>query len=214
MTGKTKKTAILPLVCLLALFAVGCRQDMQDQPYYEPFEASSFFEDGTTNQTAPAGTVARGFLKDDTHFWFGRDASGQLVNDLPAEVTWSKELLEHGQNRYQVFCSVCHDSGGSGRGMIVRRGFKQPQPLYEQRLKDMPIGYFYDVMTNGFGVMPSYRIQVPEADRWAIAAYIRVLQASQGSRLDELPADVQSAFQDYLANPPSAAEEDHHGGGH
>lgn len=196
--GWVRRLAVL-LLAAAALGTVGCRQDMQDQPYYEPFEASELFDNGTTNQPLPAGTVARGLLKEDTHYWFGRDESGQLVETLPAQIQGSRELLERGQERYEIYCSVCHDSSGSGRGMIVRRGFKQPQPLYEQRLKDMPLGYFYDVATNGFGIMPAYSKQVPEDDRWAIAAYIRVLQLSQGSTVDELPADVRTELHEALA---------------
>lgn len=199
------------LLAAAALSTVGCRQDMHDQPYLEPFEVDETFASGTANQPLPAGTVARGLLKEDTHFWFGRDESGALVDELPAQIQWSRELLERGQERYDIYCSVCHDQTGSGRGMIVRRGFKQPQPLYEQRLKDMPLGYFYDVATNGFGIMPAYNKQVPEDDRWAIAAYIRVLQLSQGSQIDELPADVQAEVKHALASTGSG---DAHGTGH
>lgn len=196
---RTSTRGTILLLAALALTTVGCRQDMHDQPYYEPFEASDVFANGTTNQPIPAGTVARGLLKEDTHYWFGRDASGQWVDSLPAQIEGSRELLERGQERFEIYCSVCHASTGSGRGMIVQRGFKQPQPLYEQRLKDMPLGYFYDVATNGFGIMPAYSKQVPEDDRWAIAAYIRVLQVSQGSTLEELPADVQAEVHQALA---------------
>lgn len=207
----------LALVGLLLVAAVGCRQDMQDAPYYEEFELSDFFENGMVNQAPPTGTVARGFLKDDTHFWFGRDETGALVDTFPAQIDVSRELLERGRERYEIFCSVCHDQSGSGLGMIVRRGFKQPQPLYEDRLREQPIGYFYDVVTQGYGIMPSYAVQVPENDRWAIAAYIRVLQEAQGRQLDELPSDLQTEFRDGLeaaAAAASAAEQPAHHGGH
>lgn len=206
----------LLLVATACLALVGCRQDMQDQPRLKPFKESAFFEDGMANQPLPAGTVARGLLKDDTHFWQGRDESGQLVATLPAKFTVDRDLLLRGRERYEIFCSPCHDSTGSGRGMIVQRGFKQPQPLWEDRLKAMPVGYFFDVATSGFGIMPSYKIQVPEDDRWAIAAYIRVLQVSQGSRLEELPAHVQQEFQTALSAPKPAPSEHGgaHGGGH
>ena len=193
------KKGAISVLALAALLTVGCRQDMQDQPYYEPFEKSDLFSNGTTNQPIPAGTVARGLLKEDTHYWFGRDEAGRWVETLPAQIEGSRALLVRGRERFDIYCSVCHASTGSGRGMIVQRGFKQPQPLYEQRLKDMPLGYFYDVATNGFGIMPAYNKQIPEDDRWAIAAYIRVLQLSQGSTLDELPADVQSEVHKALA---------------
>lgn len=206
LTHRRWQRLALVALALAALCLGACRQDMQDSPYLEPFEDSEFFDDGQANRQPPAGTVARGLLKDDTHFWFGRTSSGELVDSLPADMEWSQGLLERGQERFEIYCSVCHDSSGSGRGMIVRRGFKQPQPLYEQRLVEKPIGYFYDVMTNGFGIMPSYSMQVPESDRWAIAAYIRVLQTSQGMRFDELPADLQQDFQNAMAG--------HHDGDH
>ncbi|MEM1201592.1 MAG: cytochrome c [Acidobacteriota bacterium] len=185
MIGKTPPIPVWA-AALLALLTLGCRQDMQDQPKYEPYELSEQFANGIVNQNPPAGTVARGFLKDDTHYWLGRDISGRLVSELPERLTWSGALLERGAERYGIYCSPCHDLSGGGRGMIVQRGFKQPEPLWEDRLWEMPLGYFYDVGTNGFGIMPSYKIQVPEDDRWAIAAYIRVLQISQGRTLEQL----------------------------
>lgn len=216
-----KTTPIAPalLLAAFALLSVGCRQDMQDQPKLEPFETAEVFRSGVANQAPPAGTVARGLLKDDAHYWFGRDESGQLTADLPEQLSWNMELLLRGQERYDIFCSPCHDATGAGRGMIVRRGFKQPQPLWEDRLVDMPIGYFYDVATNGFGIMPAYKMQVPEDDRWAIAAYVRVLQASQGRVLEDLPADLQQEFEHGMkaqeeAKAAAAAHGDGHGGGH
>lgn len=204
------RRAGLLFLAATALVSVGCRQDMQDQPYYEPYELSDVFANGTTNQPIPAGTVARGLLKEDSHYWFGRDDQGALVSELPERMEWSRDLLERGQERFNIYCSVCHDQSGSGRGMIVQRGFKQPQPLYEDRLKAMPLGYFYDVATNGFGIMPGYLKQVPTDDRWAIAAYIRVLQLSQGSTMEELPANVQAELKKALASAGSA--EGGHGG--
>ena len=195
---KAQRWLIL-LAALVAVLLSGCRQDMHDAPYVEPFERNDFFVDGSANRPLPAGTVARGLLKDDTHYWFGRDDANQLVDTLPEQFGWTRDLLDRGENRYEIYCSVCHDSSGSGRGMIVQRGFKQPQPLYEDRLQEMPIGYFFDVITNGFGVMPHYRNQVPVDDRWAVAAHIRVLQVSQGSRLDELPPDVQESFRQAMS---------------
>ena len=192
--GRHRSSVLLVAVALSAALLGGCRQDMHDAPYVEPFEQNDFWANGAANRPLPAGTVARGLLKDDTHYWFGRDDANQLVDTLPEKFGWTRDLLDRGQDRYEIYCSVCHDSSGSGRGMIVQRGFKQPQPLYEDRLQAMPIGYFYDVISNGFGIMPHYRNQVPVDDRWAVAAYIRVLQVSQGSRLEDLPADVQESF--------------------
>ena len=196
---------ILPVLWVCLVF-LGCRQDMHDQPKIEPLEAHSFFADGMGSRVLPEGTVARGFLREDTRLWEGKNDDGSLVDRLP--VTLDRALVERGRERYDIYCSVCHDATGGGRGMIVRRGFKQPRPLYEQRLVEMPVGYFFDVMTNGFGLMSSYAKQVPVEDRWAIAAYIRALQVSHGSRLDELSPSLQAEFREALAHGGSSSAHD------
>jgi len=155
---------------------VGCRQDMHDQPKIEPLEANAFWADGMGSRPIPAGTVARGELHEDPLLWTGKDEAGQLVDALPPEIPLTRELLERGRRRFEIYCSVCHDSTGGGRGMIVRRGFKQPPSYRDERLMGLPLGYFFDVATNGFGVMSGYGKQVPVEDRWAIVAYLRVLQ--------------------------------------
>lgn len=164
-------------VCLALVGAAACRQDMHDQPKYEPLEASAMFPDGQSARPFVEGTVARGQLNADVLFNTGKSA-GALSPEFPYAVT--REMVDRGQERYDVFCAPCHDRTGTGRGMIVRRGYRQPPSLQDQRLKDAPVGHFFDVMTNGFGAMPDYRAQVPPADRWAIAAYIRALQAMGG----------------------------------
>lgn len=184
-------------VALLAVVAVGCRQDMHDNPRLDPLEASDFFADGMASRQLPAGTVARGQLRDDSHLYEGRDQAGELVTTLPMPA--DRELLYRGAQRYEIYCAPCHDSTGGGRGMIVRRGFKQPPSLYEPRLVEMPIGHFYDVMTQGFGLMSSYAKQIPVEDRWAIAAYIRVLQARHGVVLADLPEALRDEAQAGLA---------------
>ena len=213
LTGKTALAGRSIGRCWLALLVLGltlsgCRQDMHDQPKLQPFEASEFFADGKASRPLPAGTVARGFLREDTHLYQGKDAAGNLVDSLPMELT--RELLERGRTRYEIYCSVCHDSTGGGQGMIVRRGFKQPPALYEQRLKDMPAGYFFDVMTTGFGLMSSYSTQIPVEDRWAIVAYLRALQLSQTSLLAELPQNLQGDFHAALSAAEDEVAEEHH----
>lgn len=193
-------------LAVVSLVALGCRQDMHDQPKLQALEASPFFANGMASRQLPAGTVPYGQLRDDTHLWQGKDDNGVLVDALPMELT--RELVVRGRARYEIYCSVCHDSTGGGRGMIVRRGFKQPPPFWEQRLKDMPAGYFFDVMTTGFGLMSSYAKQIPVEDRWAIVAYLRTLQLSQNSVLAELPQAVQDEFHQALAAPVEA--EEHH----
>ncbi len=175
-----------------ALFVLpGCRQDMHDQPKYQPLEESRFFDDGRASRPRLAGTVARGRRDDDALFVTGK-ADGKLSEVFPAPVT--RATLERGRERFDIHCSPCHDRAGTGRGMIVMRGFKQPVSFHDDRLRGMPPGYFFDAITNGFGVMPSYAAQVPVADRWAIAAYIRALQLSQHATVAEVPAESRTAF--------------------
>jgi hypothetical protein len=165
---------------------------MHDQPRYEPLEASSFFADGRASRPLVPGTVARGQLRTDTHFYLGK-VDGALVDALPLPVT--RPLLERGRERYDIYCSPCHDRLGSGQGMIVRRGFRRPPSLHIDRLREAPIGHFFDVISNGFGVMTDYAAQVTPPDRWAIAAYIRALQLSQHAQLADVPADIQPQLQ-------------------
>lgn len=179
-------TALVPIELALVLILVsssGCFPDMADQPKYEPFEVSDFFADGQTSRPAVAGTVARGQLRSDEHFYTGK-VGGKLATTIPLPVT--DELLARGRERFEIFCSPCHDRVGTGRGTVVRRGFPQPPSYHSDRLRSVEVGHFFDVMTNGFGRMSDYAAQVPPEDRWAIAAYIRALQLSQHARRDEL----------------------------
>jgi hypothetical protein len=172
-------------VFAVALLAVGCRYDMQDQPKYRPYAPSGFFEDGRSSRPLVAHTVARGHLDDDPLMYTGR-IDGAFVDAFPMVVT--TEMLERGQERYNIFCTPCHDQVGSGGGMIVQRGYRRPPPFSVQRLREAPAGYLFDVITRGFGVMPSYASQIPPRDRWAIVAYVRALQLSQHTTLDSVPA--------------------------
>jgi mono/diheme cytochrome c family protein len=179
--------------------ALGCRNDMRDQPRSEPLESSRFFPDGLASRSPVPGTVARGQLGEDRHFETGM-VDGKLATTFPRPVTAA--TLAHGRERFEIFCTPCHGQLGDGQGMVVRRGFKQPTSFHVDRLRAAPPGYFFDVMTNGFGTMASYASQVPAADRWAIAAYIRALQRSQHAKLEDLtPAERERL----LAQPPGAA---------
>lgn len=197
----------------LVLLAAGCRQDMHDQPKYQPLEASSFFADGRASRPRIPGTVARGRRDDDALLVSGK-LDGKLSEVFPAPVT--KAVLDRGHQRFDVYCSPCHDRAGTGRGMIVMRGYKQPTSFHDERLRTMPPGYFFDVMTNGFGIMPSYAAQIPVDDRWAIAAYIRALQLSQHATLADVPeAERQALLTGTPIKPigaPAAAPA--HGGHH
>lgn len=179
-----RKAGWLPLVSLLVL-ATACRQDMHDQPRYEPLEASTFFKDGRASRPQVPGTVARGQLKIDGLLYSGKIA-GKPVDAFPFPIT--KDILARGQERYNIFCAPCHARIGDGAGMIVQRGMRQPPSFHIQRLREAPAGYYFDVITNGFGAMYSYADRVAVNDRWAIVAYIRALQLSQNAALEDVPA--------------------------
>jgi cytochrome c553 len=187
--AETPAWRVIAIVVMSGALAA-CRQDMHDAPRYEPLEASdAFFASGGSAQTLVANTVPRGYLREDELLYTGK-VSGQFANMFPIPVT--ADVMARGQERFNVFCSPCHGRTGVGNGMIVQRGFRQPPSFHEQRLRDAPAGYFFDVMTNGFGAMQDYATQVPVADRWAIVAYIRALQLSQGATVADVPADRRS----------------------
>jgi len=178
----------LSVACMsvLALLLAGCRLDMHLQPKYLPYEPTDFFADGRSERQPVPGTVARGQLRVDELFYTGKE-NGVEANRFPFPIT--RADLERGRERYNVYCTPCHDYTGSGRGMIVQRGFPQPPSYHITRLREMPVGHFFQVMTNGFGAMYSYAARIEPADRWRIAAYIRVLQLSQNSKLQDVPED-------------------------
>jgi mono/diheme cytochrome c family protein len=171
---------------VLSLALAGCRQDMHDNPRYEPLEESAFFENGGASRLLVANTVARGQLRDDDHLYTGK-VDGKPAAEFPMPVT--AEVMARGQERFNIYCAPCHGRTGEGTGMIVQRGFRQPPSYHEDRLRQAPAGYFFDVMTNGFGAMQDYASQVTVQDRWAIAAYIRALQLSRGATMDDVPAE-------------------------
>ena len=170
---------------LTALFLTGCRQDMHDQPKFIPLRMSDFYADKRSARPIVEGTVAQGQLKADTYFYTGK-VGNQEGDVLPFPV--SADVMARGQQRYNIYCTPCHSELGDGRGMIVQRGLRPPPSYHTDRLRKAPIGHFFDVMTNGFGAMPDYATQIPVADRWAIAAYIRALQLSQNAQPGDLSA--------------------------
>jgi hypothetical protein len=175
------------LACLLFLLLPACRQQMADQPRYDPYQESSFFPDGTSARPIPAGTVARGHLNADTLLYQGR-VNGQLATTFPFQIT--RQVLEQGRERYNIFCSPCHDYVGTGNGMAVRRGFRRgPPSFHTDRMRNEPPGHFFDVISNGFGAMNDYSMQITPSDRWAVVAYIRALQLSQNAPASILNAD-------------------------
>ena len=174
------------IVALVALVAAGCRQDMHNAPRYEAFEASASFPDGRASRTPPTGTVARGWLRDDEALYTGKVA-GQVVDQFPFPIAHAD--LRRGQQRFNIYCTPCHGKIGDGNGMVVQRGLRQAASYHQDRLRQEKAGYFYDVITNGFGAMQGYAEQVPVRDRWLIVAYVRALQLSQHASVNDVPAD-------------------------
>ena len=161
----------------------GCRQDMADQPKAKPLSPTAFFEDGRSERPVVENTVAHGSITDDELF-LPKDS-----NAFPLPVT--RDLLEHGQDRYRIFCTPCHGLQGDGNGMIAMRGMKHPPTYHQDRLRQVPNGYLFDVVTNGFGAMLGYSAQIPPRDRWAIIAYVRALQLSRNAPVSALPAELR-----------------------
>lgn len=185
------------------LLSGACRQDMHDQPRYKPFAQSDFFRDDRSARPPVEGTVARGQLREDGRFYTGKDAAG-FLDEFPLPV--DAALVARGRERFDIYCSPCHGRTGQGDGMVVRRGYRRPPSYHQDRLRNARPGYFFDVMTNGFGAMPDYAAQVPVRDRWAIAAYIRALQLSQHATIEEVPLDKRGL----LAPGAQGAGSSHH----
>ncbi len=204
---------LLALFCLLV--GASCRADMQDQPKMKPYRSSRFYRDGLGMRQPVEGTVARGFLRADTEFFTGKkrgaattqaitqaapSTSGEMpvgaaaypddVETFPFAV--DERVLARGRERYDIFCSACHGLTGYGDGMIVRRGFRRAASFHDDRLRQAPVGHYFDAITNGWGVMPSYAAQIDARDRWAIIAYVRALQLSQEGRQNQPASPTES----------------------
>jgi mono/diheme cytochrome c family protein len=176
------KGLALPAICLSLVS--GCRQDMHDQPKYRGLRPSVLFADGASARPRIEGTVARGTLQEDEAFFTGK-VGNVAVKELPLAV--DEQVLDRGQERFNIFCSPCHGQTGAGNGMVVQRGYRQPPSFETDRLRQADAGHLFDVITNGFGVMPDYRVQIAPRDRWAIVAYIRALQLSQHAAASDIP---------------------------
>jgi mono/diheme cytochrome c family protein len=191
------------LVVTAAATLAGCRQDMHDTPRYEVYEANATMPDGRASRNLVAGTVARGQLRDDEHFYTGK-VNGEFVAEFPFAIADAD--LKRGQDRYTVYCTPCHGQLGDGKGMVVQRGLRQAATYHQDRLRTAAPGYFYDVISNGFGAMQGYAEQVPPRDRWLIAAYVRALQLSQNAKVDDVPAADRGRL---TAAPAMAAAAEH-----
>jgi mono/diheme cytochrome c family protein len=189
---RTARVAALGFLILLT----ACRRDMQDQPRYKPLAASSFFSDGRSARPMVEGTVARGHLHIDEARYTGK-IGGEDIDQFPIPI--AKEDIERGQSRFNVYCTPCHGRLGDGNGMVVLRGFRQPPSYYSDRLVHAPLGHFFDVISNGFGAMPSYASRVQSDDRWRIVAYIRALQLSESASVNDVPPDQR---QNLTVEPP------------
>jgi len=159
---------------------------MHLQPKLKPDDGSMFFPDGRADRPEIPDTVARGYMRTDELLYAGK-VNGVVADQFPFPVT--QQVLERGHARFNIYCSPCHDYTGSGKGMIVQRGFPPPPSYHIERLRRAPSGHFFEVMTEGYGAMYSYAARVSPEDRWAIVAYIRALQLSQHATLDDVPAD-------------------------
>lgn len=253
----TTARALMACLFMSLVFVSACRQDMHDQPKYEPLERSAFFEDGRASRPRIEGTVPRGEFNDGSLLYTGKltggasgaGESGQaaglaqtegaspgssvnpnanlvpqslqargvageaqtgagFANAFPFPIT--PEIMDRGQERFNIFCAVCHDRTGGGNGIVVQRGYRRPPALAEDRLVKAPAGYFFDVITNGFGSMPDYAVQIGVRDRWAIVAYIRALQLSQRATVADVPAEdrvkLESGQRQQQSNPDNGRQ--------
>jgi hypothetical protein len=199
----------LAAISVTALSLAACRQDMHDQPRYRIASASRFWADGRSVRPEVPGTVARGNLKGTDSPYYTGKVNGRDIMEFPLPIT--REVIARGKDRFQIYCSPCHGLTGRGDGMVVTRGLKNPPSYHSDALREQPVGHFFDVITNGSGAMFSYAARVPVPDRWAIIAYIRVLQQSQNVKLTALTSDEVQKVKD-SENPPKPAEKKE--GGH
>jgi hypothetical protein len=165
------------------LVLAGCRQDMHDQPKFFPQRGTEFYADGRSARPQVENTVARGQMHDDAYFYTGM-TNGAEGNTYPFPVTL--DVLERGQERFNVYCTPCHSRVGNGAGMIVQRGYRPAGNFHTERLRNAPLGHFFAVMSNGYGAMPDYAAQLTPEDRWAVVAYIKALQLSQNANAADL----------------------------
>ena len=187
------------LCVLCGIFVlVGCRRDMQDQPKFRPYRRTDFFGDERSARPRVAGTIARGQLQEDSLLFSGKSGAA-FADAFPVPV--DEALLRRGRERYRIYCSPCHGLLGRGDGIVVRRGYRPPSSFHVDRLRAQPAGYFFDVISHGFGAMSDYAAQIPVKDRWAIVGYVRALQLSQNVPVAELAPDKRAELEKGPAPP-------------
>lgn len=184
----SNRTAAIIVVAALTNLCIACRQDMQDQPKYKPLGQNTFFPDGRNSRPIPPGTIARGDLNATDAYHTGA-SNGAFLDTIPVPI--DVNVLNRGRDRYDIFCSPCHGRLGDGNGMVAQRGVRAPANFHTSRLRSVPPGYLFQVISNGYGGMGDYDEQVPVDDRWAIVAYIRALQLSQDATVNDIPADAR-----------------------
>ncbi len=176
---------------MLFLTLAACRQDMHNQPRYKPLADSDFFADHRSARPMVEGTVARGYLRIDEARYTGK-IDGTEIDQFPIPI--AKADIERGQTRFNIYCTPCHSRVGDGNGMVVLRGFRQAASFYTDKLERAPVGHYFDVISNGFGAMPSYASRIQPDDRWRLIAYIRALQLSESANVSEVPADQRQSL--------------------
>ena len=182
-------------VASVLLLCAGCRQDMHVQPRYNPYDPTDFFEDGQSSRLPVAGTVPRGDLTmGPDELLITGESNGEAATAFPFPVT--REVLDRGRERFNIYCSPCHGLSGDGDGMIVRRGFRAPPSLHMDRLRTATVGHYFAVITNGFGAMYPYGYRITPRDRWAIISYIRALQLSRQASINDVPAAERAKLMD------------------
>lgn len=182
---------VVVMACASAVVAACKQTELSDQPRSGPLDRSTFFADERSARTPVPGTIPRGGLRIDQHLYEGM-REGAPAAEFPFEL--ERGDLERGRDRYDVYCAPCHGYVGDGDGMVVQRGFPRPPSLHSLRLRDVPVGYVFQVITRGAAAMPSYRSQIEPRDRWRIVGYVRALQRSQHARRDDVPAGEWAAL--------------------
>lgn len=204
LNSRCSRTICGAVACL---WLAGCNQSMRTQPKYQPLQESAFFPDGASARPLVPDTVSRGPLQTNELLETGR-VNGRVVDSFPFPITI--QVLQRGQERYNIYCSPCHGFVGDGQGTVPQRGFPHPPSYHVARLRRAPVGHYFDVITHGYGTMYSYASRVERDDRWAIAAYIRALQISQNATVSDVPSNEQAALHAAFAiGKPRLAEARH-----